>query len=76
MALVQAAENGQGLTVAPDFAVEGSLRAGRLVAVLADFVTVTFPITVIYPHRGLLPVKVRLFVDMLSGHLQAMRARS
>jgi DNA-binding transcriptional LysR family regulator len=68
-ALVEAAENGQGITVAPDFALHDSLRAGRLVAVLTEYTTSTYPITVVYPHRGSLPTKVRLFVEMLAKRL-------
>jgi DNA-binding transcriptional LysR family regulator len=73
MALVQAAEDGQGLTVAPDFMVEDALRQGRLVSVLDHFATTMFPITIVYPHREFLPVKVRLFADMLNDSLKATR---
>ena len=72
MALVEAAENGQGITVAPQFALEESLKAGRLVAVLTEFTTSTYPVTVVYPHRGSLPTKVKLFVDMLAKHLHSI----
>lgn len=73
MALVQAAEDGQGLTVAPDFIVADALRQGRLVSVLDEFATARFPITIVYPHRDFLPVKVRLFADMLNDALKATR---
>ena len=74
MSLVEAAENGLGLTVAPHFAVEDSLRRGRLIAVLTEFTTSTFPIAAIYPHREAMPLKVRLFIDMLAKHLRALPA--
>jgi len=74
MSLVQAAENGLGLTVAPHFAVEESLRSGRLAAVLTEYTTLTFPITASYPHREAMPLKVRLFVEMLAKHLRGLPA--
>jgi DNA-binding transcriptional LysR family regulator len=74
MSLVEAAENGLGLTVAPHFVVADSLRSGRLIAVLTEYTTLTFPITAIYPHRESMPLKVRLFVEMLVKHLRALPA--
>jgi DNA-binding transcriptional LysR family regulator len=68
-ALVEAAENGQGITVAPHFVVEESLRTGRLVSILTEYTNSPYPITVVYPHRTSVPTKVRLFVDMLAKRL-------
>jgi DNA-binding transcriptional LysR family regulator len=72
--LIKAAEEGQGLVAAPHFTVEESLRAGRLVAVLTGHTAAPYPITVIYPHRGLVPSKAKLFVDMLAEHLHQIPA--
>ena len=74
VSLVEAAENGLGLTVAPHFAVEDSLQSGRLIAVLSEYTTLSYPITAIYPHRESMPLKVRLFVEMLAKHLRALPA--
>ena len=49
-------------------------RRGRLIAVLTEFTTSTFPIAAIYPHREAMPLKVRLFIDMLAKHLRALPA--
>jgi DNA-binding transcriptional LysR family regulator len=68
-ALRNAAENGQGIVVMPEFAAASSLAAGRLVAVLRQYTTVKKPITVVYPHRGLVPTKTTVFVDMLTKHI-------
>jgi DNA-binding transcriptional LysR family regulator len=68
-ALLNAAENGQGIVVLPQFAAARSLAAGRLTAVLQQYTTVTKPIAVIYPHRGLAPMKTTVFVDMLTKHI-------
>lgn len=42
------------------------LAAGRLVEVLADYTTVSKPISVLYPDRRYLTPKVRVFIDWLS----------
>ena len=68
-ALRSAAENGQGIVVMPEFAVARSLAAGRLIPVLQQYTTVKKPITVIYPHRGLVPTKTATFVEMLTKHI-------
>jgi DNA-binding transcriptional LysR family regulator len=68
-ALRNAAENGLGIVVMPEFAAAPSLAAGRLVAVLRQYTTVKKPITVVYPHRGLVPTKTTVFVDMLTRHI-------
>jgi DNA-binding transcriptional LysR family regulator len=52
--------------------VEESLRSGSLAAVLTEYTTLTFPITASYPHREAMPLKVRLFVEMLAKHLRAL----
>jgi DNA-binding transcriptional LysR family regulator len=68
-ALLDAAENGQGIVVLPQFAAACSLAAGRLTAVLQEYTTVAKPIAVIYPHRGLAPTKTAVFIDMLTKHI-------
>jgi DNA-binding transcriptional LysR family regulator len=68
-ALRNAAENGQGIVVMPEFAAAPSLAAGRLVAILREYTTVKKPVTVTYPHRGLVPTKTTVFVDMLTKHI-------
>src|SRR5262245_34677863 len=68
-ALRTAAENGQGIVVMPEIAAASSLAAGRLVTILREYTTVKKPITVVYPHRGLVPTKTTVFVDMLTKHI-------
>jgi len=68
-ALRNVAENGQGIVVMPEFAAAPSLAAGRLVAILRQYTTVKKPITVLYPHRGLVPTRTTVFVDMLTRHI-------
>jgi DNA-binding transcriptional LysR family regulator len=68
-ALRAAAERGQGIVVLPQFAAAPSLKSGRLIPVLEQFTTVARPVVVVYPHRGLVPTKTTVFVDMLKTHI-------
>jgi DNA-binding transcriptional LysR family regulator len=56
---------GAGITQAPDFIVAPDVRAGRLVALLADYASPAIPINAAYPSRRHLSAKVRAFVDYL-----------
>jgi DNA-binding transcriptional LysR family regulator len=68
-ALRDAAECGQGIVVLPQYAAAESLKAGRLVQILQQYTTNKRPIAVVYPHRGLVPTKTTVFVDMLKTHI-------
>ena len=46
-----------------------SLKAGRLVQILQQYTTNKRPIAVVYPHRGLVPTKTTVFVEMLKTHV-------
>jgi DNA-binding transcriptional LysR family regulator len=56
---------GQGITLKPAFEVATHLRSGRLVAVLSDFPPEPVTLAVVYPHRKLLPAKVKAFADFM-----------
>lgn len=64
-ALRAAARSGLGLTQLPDFYVERDLAQGRLRAVLREWELGDVGVWAVYPHRTLLPAKVRLLVDAL-----------
>lgn len=66
-----AAVNGAGLIFQPFFIVADDLQAGRLVQVLADYVSKELGIYAIYPSRKHLSAKVRTFVDFLIKKLEA-----
>jgi DNA-binding transcriptional LysR family regulator len=68
-ALRDAAECGQGIVVLPQYAAAESLKAGRLIQILQQYTTNNRPIAVVYPHRGLVPTKTTVFVDMLRTHI-------
>jgi DNA-binding transcriptional LysR family regulator len=56
---------GQGIVLKPLFEVAAHLRAGRLVSVLPAFPPEPVVLAVVYPHRRLLPAKVKLFADFM-----------
>lgn len=64
-ALRMAALQGFGLVIQPRILLQADLEAGRLVAVLAEFVPPPMPVHLIYPRdRQQLP-KLRSFVDFM-----------
>jgi DNA-binding transcriptional LysR family regulator len=68
-ALRDAAERGLGIVVLPQYAAAASLAAGRLIPILQQYTTVARPVVAVYPHRGLVPTKTTVFVDMLKKHI-------
>lgn len=74
LVLLGAAEAGEGIVVLPRFLVASALAEGRLVCLLSEHTTLRRPICAIYPHRGLVPPKAAVFVDMVAAHLQRVLA--
>lgn len=68
-AIKDAALEGLGIAYLPEFLVNNDLEAGRLVPILTTYDTELLPVYVIYPNRKHLPLRVRLFIDILSQHL-------
>lgn len=68
-ALVQAAEDGQGIVFIDKSSLGDTFKTGRLVHVLQDYSLGTgYPIYALYPARRHLPAKTRKFVDFLTEH--------
>jgi DNA-binding transcriptional LysR family regulator len=74
LVLLGAAEAGEGIVVLPRFLAASALAEGRLVCLLSEHTTLRRPICAIYPHRGLVPPKAAVFVDMVAAHLQRVLA--
>jgi DNA-binding transcriptional LysR family regulator len=66
---------GQGIVLKPVFEVAGHLRAGRLLRVLPDHPPEPVTLAVVYPHRRLLPAKVKAFADFMVQEIAAAVAR-
>lgn len=61
------ARRGCGLIQLPRHHVEEDLRAGRLVQVLSEWQSPGMPVSVMYPHRRQLSLRVRVFIEWVSG---------
>ncbi|KQX02008.1 transcriptional regulator [Massilia sp. Root418] len=78
-AYVAAGLAGLGIVQMTDFALEEYLHDGRLVQVLAEWLTDPIPIHVVYPQNRHLSAKVRVFVEWVAEHFAAhpgMRIRT
>ncbi|MBJ6765861.1 LysR family transcriptional regulator [Myxococcaceae bacterium JPH2] len=65
-----AALKGRGIANLPRYLVAEELRAGTLVPVLTDTPIVGRGIFLVYPHRRLVPPKVRAFTDFCIRYFQ------
>lgn len=61
----QAACDGMGIALLPDFIVAEKIKAGRLQIVLAEYCPAPLNIYAIYPSRKYMAVKVRHFIDFM-----------
>jgi DNA-binding transcriptional LysR family regulator len=66
----EAAAWGLGIVRLPTFIVHEHLKSGALVEILKDFPTPPFPVHIIYMKQGLLPLKVRAFIDWIVPRLR------
>jgi DNA-binding transcriptional LysR family regulator len=66
--LAEAAAQGLGITLLPDFIVEAQLADGRLVKVLEEFARAPLTLFALYPSRQHVPAKTRLFIASLIDH--------
>ncbi|NEX20260.1 LysR family transcriptional regulator [Thiorhodococcus mannitoliphagus] len=69
--LAEAAMQGLGITLLPDFIVEEGLAAGRLVKVLEAYERAPMTLFALYPSRQHVPAKTRKFLEYLLEHFAA-----
>lgn len=62
----RAALGGLGVTMVPEFSVEREIKDGRLVSLLEGRFPPGGGVYAVYPHRRLVPAKVRAFVDFMA----------
>jgi DNA-binding transcriptional LysR family regulator len=70
-AAIDAAVAGIGITRVLSYQIIETLRAGRLVAVLEDFEPEPMPVSLAYAAQGLLPLKLRAFIDFAAPRIKA-----
>lgn len=68
--LCQAAEQGLGIAMLPDFIVHTALEDGRLTRILQAYEPPAFTLNALYPSREYVPAKTRLFLDYLVEQLR------
>jgi len=69
-AAIEAAVAGLGLARFLSYQVIDELRSGRLVPVLEDFAPEPIPVQLVYAAQGMLPVKLRAFLDWTAPRLR------
>lgn len=70
-AAIDAAIAGAGITRVLSYQVVDAIRAGTLVMVLQDFEPEPMPVSLVYAAQGLLPLKLRAFIDFAVPRLKA-----
>src|SRR5262249_27295547 len=66
---VEGAVQGLGLIRILNFMVDEELRAGRLVPLFENYDMGSFPVYLVYQRQGLVPAKVRAFIDWMAPRL-------
>ncbi|KAB2922643.1 MAG: LysR family transcriptional regulator [Dechloromonas sp.] len=67
--LAEAAAQGLGITLQPDFIIETQLAAGRIEAILGDFPVPELGIHAMLPSNRHIPYRVRVLMDFLADGL-------
>lgn len=68
---VAAAVAGLGIARLLSYQIDDELRSGALVPILDDFAPEPMPVSLVYPEAGLLPHKLRAFLDWAAPRLRA-----
>jgi DNA-binding transcriptional LysR family regulator len=65
------ARAGVGIARLFDYQLKDDIRSGALVPILTEFDDPPLPVHIVYQRQGLLPLKVRAFVDWMTPRLRA-----
>lgn len=71
---IDACAAGLGFGMFLSYQIEALVAAGKLEIVLADFELPPLPIHIVYPSRGLLPLRTRALIEHLRRELTEQRA--
>jgi DNA-binding transcriptional LysR family regulator len=74
-AAIDAAVASVGITRVLSYQVEATLRAGKIALALRDFEPAPWPVSLVYMGQGLLPLKVRAFLDYAAPRLKSRLSR-
>ncbi len=70
-AAIDAAIAGVGLTRVLSYQIASAVSAGQLVTLLEDHAPDAVPVSLVYPGQGILPRKLRAFLDFAAPRLKA-----
>jgi DNA-binding transcriptional LysR family regulator len=70
-AAIDAAIASVGITRVLCYQIASALRAGTLAIVLEEFEPEPWPLSLVYPGQGRLPLKLRAFIDFAAPRLKA-----
>ena len=70
-----AALGGVGIARLFNYQLAGHIQSGALVRVLPDGDSEPRPVHIVYPRQGLMPLKVRAFIDWMTPRLRAACTR-
>jgi DNA-binding transcriptional LysR family regulator len=68
---LMAALGGIGIARLFDYQLRDEFRSGTLVPILSEYDGEARPVHIVYPRQGLLPLKVRAFIDFAAPRLRA-----
>jgi DNA-binding transcriptional LysR family regulator len=74
-AAIDAAIAGVGLTRVLSYQIANAIRAGTLAVALQEFEPAPWPVSLVYPGQGLVPLKLRAFLDFTAPRLKARLSR-
>ncbi len=67
-----AALNHAGIVLQPRALLSQELASGALLEILSDALPAPRPVNMLYPAREPMPLRLRLLIDYLSEHRQAL----
>ncbi len=73
-AAIDAAVAGLGLTRVLSYQIAAARRSGRIAKVLAPYEPVPWPVSLVHGGQGLMPVKLRAFLDFAAPRIRAVLA--
>ncbi|WP_412066273.1 LysR family transcriptional regulator [Rhizobium sp. SYY.PMSO] len=71
-ASINAAKLGAGVTRVLSYQIEDAVRKGELVIVLEEFEPPPIPVSLVYRGGGMIPLKLRAFLDFMTPRLRAL----
>jgi DNA-binding transcriptional LysR family regulator len=75
-AAIDAAIAGLGITRVLSYQVADAIASGKLVIVLRDFEPAPWPVSLVFAGHGLLPQKLRVFLDFAAPRLKTALSRA